>query len=308
MDTISVGAVIAFAMECYEEGVLSESDTGGRPLRFGDHDAMLWLIEEIGYRRGIGRVLSKGVRLAAQEIGKGAERFAFHIKGQEIPMHDPRGKTGVGLGYATSATGADHLRIPHDTAFQGQGALLLRPLGIQEAVDPLSLDDQKVRFFASAQKVLSLYNSLGVCNFVAAPVFSLSFEKLTEAVEAITGWKTSLWELLRIGERAINMARIFNIREGISVDEDRLFRRMYEPLPAGALEGKRIDATAFKRALGLYYEMMDWGRDGMPSERKMADLDLSWVQYLSQNAKPHQSIIDGRQSKFQAGGEHQCKP
>ena len=276
LDTISTGALISFAMECFEEGILKEADTGGRSLRFGDAGAMLWLVDEIANRRGLGAILAKGVKRAAQEIGRGAERFAFHIKGQEMAFHDPRGKTGVGLGFAVSPTGADHIEAPHETPFQAAGPLLgqLAPLGILEPIEPLSLKPDKVKAFAILQRVWSLYNSLGVCNFVAAPLFALTFERLVEAVKAITGWETSLWELLRVGERAITLGRLFNVREGIGPEEDRLIRRFHEPLPGGPLQGKRIDPEDFQEALALYYEMMGWDAQGRPTRGKLADLGL----------------------------------
>jgi aldehyde:ferredoxin oxidoreductase len=279
MDTISAGALIAFAMECFERGILTTSDTDGTDLVFGNSKAMLWLLEAIGHRRGLGDLLSQGIRRAARGIGRGAEEFAFHIKGQEIPMHDPRGKTGVGLSFALSPTGADHIEAPHETPFQATGALLdqIAPLGILEPIDPLSLGPDKVRAFAIFQRVWSLYNSLGVCNFVAAPLFALTFPRLVEAVGAITGWETSLWELLRIGERAINMARVFNLREGIGAEEDRLFRRLHEPLERGPSAGACIDPEAFGQAVRLYYEMAGWDSHGRPTQGKLADLGLTWI-------------------------------
>lgn len=279
MDTISVGAAIAFAMECCEEGILTDRDTGGRAVRFGDAGAMLWLIEEIGNRRGLGDLLAQGVRRAAQEIGRGAEELAFHIKGLEIPMHDPRGKTGVGLSYALSPTGADHIEAPHETPFQAPGPMLERcaPLGILEPVDPLATGPEKVAAFITLQRVWSLYNSLGVCNFVAGPVYAMTFARLVEAVQAITGWDTELWELLRVGERAIHMAKVFNLREGIGPEEDRLFRRLHEPLPSGPLQGTMIDPEAFQEAIKIYYEGMGWDLAGRPTRGKLAEIGLSWL-------------------------------
>ncbi len=279
MDTISVGAAIAFAMECYEEGILTDGDTCGRAIRFGDAQAMLWLIEEIGNRRGLGDILSQGLRHAARQIGRGAEGLAFHIKGLEIPMHDPRGKTGVGLSYALSPTGADHIEAPHETPFQSPGPMLERcsSLGILEPIDPLSTGPEKVSAFITLQRVWSLYNSLGVCNFVAGPVYAMTFPRLVEAVQAITGWDMDLWELLRVGERAVHMARVFNIREGIGQEEDRLFRRLYEPLPSGPLQGAKIDPEAFREAIHIYYEGMGWDSSGRPTRGKLAEIGLSWL-------------------------------
>jgi aldehyde:ferredoxin oxidoreductase len=278
LDTISTGAAIAFAMECFEEGILKEKDTEGRSLRFGDTDSMLWLIKEIGHRRGLGDLLAEGVRKAAEKIGHGAENFAFHIKGQEIPLHDVRGKIGMGLGYALSPTGADHNEATPDSRYQAPGQFLdlLAPLGILEPMDSRSPSADKVRAFSILQRVWNLYNSLGVCLFTAAPFFTgaLPFSKLVDAVTAITGWETSLWELLRAGERANVMARVFNAREGIGPEEDRLFRRMHEPLGAGPYKGETIDPVAFRDAVHLYYEVSGWDDQGKPTPGKLVDLGL----------------------------------
>ena len=136
LDAISAGNVTAFVMECFEEGVLTAGDTGGREIKFGDADGMLWLIEQIVQRRGIGDTLAEGIQVAAGKIGRGAERYAFTIKGNDLPLHDGRGKTGMALGFALSSTGADHIETPHDPVFQGEGVMKLAPMGLLNPVDP----------------------------------------------------------------------------------------------------------------------------------------------------------------------------
>ncbi len=152
LDVVSTGAVIAFVMECFENGILTEMETGGRALRYGDADAMIWLIEQIASRSGLGDVLAEGVKRASEKIGRGAEKFAFHIKGQELAFHDGRGKTGMAMGFALSPTGADHIETPHDVAFQGEGVSKLYPMGLYDPVDPLKTDEAKMRFFVIGQK------------------------------------------------------------------------------------------------------------------------------------------------------------
>ena len=277
LDVIGTGAIIAFAMECFEEGILTEADADGHSIRFGDAEGMLWLVDKINTREGIGDILARGVKRAAEKIGKGADRYAFTIKGQEIPMHDPRGKTGVGLSYALSPTGADHVETPHDGSFVGDGLGFIKPLGVLEAPVPDTLDEAKVRFFKQGQLAWSLNNLLGICNFVSAPVLALKYEKLEEAVRAITGWETNLYELMRATERSEVLMRVFNNREGFGPDEDKLFRRLHEPLPAGPSEGKRIDREDLKKALQLYYEMMGWDENGKPTRAKLIDLNLDWL-------------------------------
>lgn len=276
LDVISTGSVIAFAMECFEEGILTEEDTGGQPLRFGDSDAMLWLIEEIAHRRGLGKILSNGVKKAAELIGKGSEKFAFHIKGQEMPLHDGRGKTGMAMGFALSPTGADHIETPHDTAF-AENITNLLPLGILEPIKPLKTDLDKVRFFSLGQKAWGINNCYGICNFCSVPIHALTFERLVEAVRAITGWNTSLFEIMRVSERSNVMARVFNNREGFGPKEDRVIRRWHEEMPAGPLKGQRIDPKEFQDAIELYYELSGWDNEGKPTRGKLVDLDLGWL-------------------------------
>ncbi len=279
LDTISTGALVAFTMECFESGILTEADTDGKTYRFGDADAMLMLVEQIGLREGFGNLLADGVRIAARKIGRGAEKAALHSKGQEAAMHDPRGKTFLALSYSLSPTGADHIEAQHEPPFQMKSPLLdqLAPLGILEPLNPFSMGPEKVRAFTVMQKVWSLYNSIGICNFVAAPMFALSFPQMVDSVRAITGWDTSLWELLRVGERANVMARMFNLKQGIGSDQDTLPHRFFEPMPSGPIKGKRIDLEEFNKMVSLYYEMAGWDKEGRPTAGKLADLGLEWL-------------------------------
>ncbi|MFC1886009.1 aldehyde ferredoxin oxidoreductase family protein [Thermodesulfobacteriota bacterium] len=277
LDAIGVGAIIAFVMECFEEGILTEADAGGRKILFGDTEGMLWLVDQINERKGIGDILAQGVKRAAEKIGKGADRFAFTIKGQEIPMHDPRGKTGVGLSYALSPTGADHIETPHDSAFVGDAVNFIKPLGLLDPVDPVALDEAKVRFFRMGQLSWSMNNTLGICNFVAAPLLALKYEKIVEAVRAITGWETNLWEIMLAVDRSHVMMRVFNNREGFGPEDDRLFRRLHEPLPSGPSEGKRIDEKDLEKAVKLYYQMAGWDENGAPTRAKLWEMNLEWL-------------------------------
>jgi aldehyde:ferredoxin oxidoreductase len=285
LDTISAGVAIGFAMECYENGILTKADTEGVEFRFGNADAMIKGLEWIAFRKNrLGDLLAEGVKIAAEKIGKGSGKYALHVKGQELPMHDPRGKTGQGLSFALSPTGADHVEAPHDTPFAAPGPMLGRiaPLGLLEAVPTRDLGPKKVRNYTYLQFVWSLYNSLGVCNFVAGPVWALPLNKLVDVVSAITGWETSLWELLKAGERTVTMARVFNLREGFGRKDDTLPDRLFEPLESGPLQGKGIDRQEFQEALTLYYEAMGWDpKDGVPTAGKLAELNLYWLdEYL----------------------------
>jgi aldehyde:ferredoxin oxidoreductase len=264
-------------MECYEHGIITREMTGGLELTWGNADAVIQLVHLIGKREGIGRLLGEGVRRAAAELGGGAERFALHVKGQELPMHDPRGKKGLSLAYALSPTGADHMEAPHDPLYAGfhpQGHPL-GVLGLIEPLDPLVLDARKVRAFFETQKVWSFYNSVGMCDFVGTPLNTLELEPLVNYVNSVTGWNMSLYEAMKVGERNNTLARLFNCREGFTPADDGLPQRMFEGIGNGPLKGQRIDPAEFAAARRVYYEMAGWDPEtGQPTGAKLAELGV----------------------------------
>ena len=277
LDSISTGAVIAFAMECYEHGIITKEMTGGIELTWGTADAVVQIVHLIGKREGIGRLLGEGVKRAAAELGSGAERFALHVKGQELPMHDPRGKKGLSLAYALSPTGADHMEAPHDPLYAGFHAQghPMGVLGLIEPLDPLTLDAKKVRAFFETQKVWSSYNSIGMCDFVGTPLNGLELEPLVSYINAVTGWNMSLYELMKVGERNNTLARLFNSREGFTPDDDTLPPRMHEGIGNGPLKGQSIDRDEFLAARRTYYQMAGWDPEtGQPTAAKLAELGL----------------------------------
>jgi aldehyde:ferredoxin oxidoreductase len=278
LDTISTGGLISFAMECYEKGILTQKETSGLELQFGNTEAMIRMVEMIGEREGLGDILAEGMLSAAEKFGKGAEEFAIHVKGMPVPLHEPRGKVGVGLGYAVSATGPDHMEYPHDPFWATEaGIAMLRPLGILEPVDVFDFGSQKIRIFVYLQQYWNLLNSLGVCMFTAKPFGPQTFNGIVDYVKAVTGWETSLFDLLKVGERHANMARIFNLREGFTARDDTLPARFFQPMEGGTLKGKRIDREEFSKGLETYYEMMGWDPEtGVPKKTKLSELDLDW--------------------------------
>ncbi len=279
LDTISTGNLIAFAMESYQNGILTKSDTDGLDLRFGNTGAMVRMLEMIAKREGLGDILAEGIRPAAEKFGNGASDFAIHVKGQPAPFHEPRGKVGVGLGYSISPTGADHMEVPHDTFWTSEaGIALLRPLGILEPVDIFDLGPKKVRLFVYLQQYWNLLNSIGICMFTAKPFGPFTLNGIVDYVKAVTGWETSLFDLLKVGERHSAMARMFNVREGFTVQDDVLPDRFFQPMEGGTLKGKNIDKEQFLRAMETYYEMMGWDPEtGIPKGGKLAELDLDWL-------------------------------
>ncbi len=280
LDTISTGSTIAFAMECFENGLLTLEDTGGLELRFGNDRAMIQLIHQIATREGIGDLLAEGSRRAAEQIGGGSEHFAMQTKGQEMAMHEPRGKASLALAYALSSTGANHTEAPHDFLFQpgAFGVKDMAELGILEAVAPRYLGPEKVRQFAYMQMTWQVFNTLGMCIFTAGPGKLLKMSQVAEALAAATGWDTNLWEVMKLGERTITAKRAVSVRQGISRSDDHLPERMFEPLEGGLLKGKALDRAEFERALNLYYGAFGWDPStGIPTAGKLNELGMAWV-------------------------------
>lgn len=288
LDTISTGVTIAFAMECCEKGLL-KSDRA-KTLRFGNAETVLELCRQIAFREGLGDLLAEGVARAAKHIGKGAEEFAMHVKGQEVPAHEPRGKWLVGLGYAVSPTGADHLQAAHDTFFSRPPNVEARygftdvsdlwGFGIYQPMPATSISKDKVRMFTILQRWWSLHNVLDICIFVSSPRYRMtSLCQLGKLVHAVTGWETHAWELLRVGEIGITLARVFNVREGFGKEDDRLPNRFHMPLPyLYNSTHPGIPKHDFNMALSLYYELMGWDETGIPKTWKLIDLGIDWAE------------------------------
>ncbi len=282
MDTISTGMVIAFALQCYEEGLLTKEDTGGIELTFGNKEAVLRMIEKIAYREGLGDLLSQGSYIAAQKIGKGAEKFIYQVKGQEIPMHDPRLKTGVGLQYALSDYGADHMKAAHDPFFKDKDSVGIKEmevLGILEPVSPTDIGEKKVALFKLLDIYWTVFDILGVCDFGYVPRSVGTMEELLEIIRSTTGWRTTWFELMKVGERSINMARIFNHREGFTSQDDTLPEVFFHNFKNGPLDGQgAINKEDFQEAVRLRYQMMGWNPDtGIPTPTKLIELGLDWL-------------------------------
>jgi aldehyde:ferredoxin oxidoreductase len=284
LDSISTGATIAFAMECFEHGLIDLNTTGGIDLRFGNAEAMLQMIEQIAHRQGFGNVLAEGSRRAAEQIGGEAHLFAMQVKGQELAMHEPRGKYNVGMGYAISEIGADHLVVAHDPAFANPESIQFksaRGLGIQKALPSRSLSDDKMELFYILEKWGSLEKVIGYCFFGPSPRSFIPVEDVIFSIEAATGWKISMEQALEIGERATNMARIFNLREGFSRVDDTLPERLFQGLENGALQGQAMSRPEFEQALTSLYQIKGWDpHSGIPTQERLEALSLGWASDL----------------------------
>lgn len=281
LDAISTGACIAFAMECFEHELIGLAETGGLELRFGNAAAMVRMVELIARREGLGNLLAEGVRRAAEVIGGDAHYFALHVKGQELPMHDPRGKVSVGLGYAINEAGADHLTAFHDTIFQNPASVTFRgaiPLGLTEALDARDLSSKKVAQYALLENWSSAEKVVGLCYFGPAPRSYIQVEDVLSAVRAATGWELTVADLLRIGERATNLARVFNVREGILRKDDTLPARLFSPLESGKLAGVAMPRADFERAMTDLYILKGWDPvTGVPTRERLRALEIEWA-------------------------------
>ncbi|KXA88716.1 hypothetical protein AKJ57_06430, partial [candidate division MSBL1 archaeon SCGC-AAA259A05] len=282
LDTISTGSSIAFAMECFEKGIIDEEDTGGIKLEFGHSDAMLKMIEKIANREGLGKILGDGVKRAGEKIGEESKKFVVEGKGEELAMHDGRTKGMVGFGYAVGPLGGDHVVVEHDSDFNQSAPETFveqaKPLGLLERIELTGMNPRKMRHFCYLEKVFSFMDSLGLCVFTFAPVRSFTFDRLVQTFNAITGWNSSLWELMKQGEKRINMFRAFNVREGFTREDDTLPDRMFEPIKNGNMQGTSVSKENLEAMKELYYNMRNWDPEtGKPKKAKLIELDLEWV-------------------------------
>jgi aldehyde:ferredoxin oxidoreductase len=308
LDTISTGATIAWAMECFEKGLLTAADAGGFTTQFGDHEGMLKLIEMIALRQGFGNLLAEGSSCAAKAVGKGTDALSMSVKGQEFAMHEPRSKMGLAYHFALSPTGADHIQAEHDGAFDPNltgythkadaPSFFMEqtyPLGMLAPVPSLSAAEDKARMFFILQHHFSFMDVLDICVFTTAPVRITTFDEITKIVQAVTGWNISFWEIMKAGERGVTMARCFNLKHGLTTRDDYLPERMYQPAKGGPQEGSFIPKEVFADGVRLYYEMNGWDRQtSVPTQGKLIELGLDW---LREDMRKRQNELQCQQEK-----------
>lgn len=279
LDTITTGGCIALAMECFEKGLIDSRDTDGIDLVFGNGDAVVQMVEKIARREGLGAILAEGPLRAAQRIGGGAEAFAVQVKNQTYPAHEARFKRGLAISYAVSPTGADHQHALHDAGlnhltedgFLANGTL--RAMGLLDPIELESLGIDKVR--AVRQQMISqvMNNCVSICNFI-----SWGLDDTVALVRAATGWDVSAYELLALGERVLTLARVYNMREGLTAADDEPAERTYEPTRNGVLSHGGLDREALRAAIHDYYGLMGWDREtGIPKADTLHALNASWA-------------------------------
>ena len=275
IDTISTGGAIAFAMECYENGLISKDDTDGIELTFGNTEAMLQLVEKIGRREGIGDLLAEGSARAAEKIGKGAEAFSIQVKNLELPMHEPRLNKALALGFMVNPHGADHCSNMIDIAFndQSDNPTVTVPDAVPLGLSSAPFDDigpKKIALLKVVQLKKIIFDSLALCQFLP-----YSYEQAADVTAAVTGWNTSVMEQLRAAERMLTMARMFNVRQGLTDEDDKLPSRFFSPTKAGALSSTSLDPEQLDKAKQYYYTIMGWDSKGVPTPEKLEELGIS---------------------------------
>jgi aldehyde:ferredoxin oxidoreductase len=276
LDTISTSHMIAFAMICYEKGLITTKDTDGLEVKWGDPDVVIKLVEKIAKREGFGDLLAEGVRRAAEKIGGEAPKIALHVKGLEMPYHDPRAGKTQAIEYGVSNTGMDHFHAHETLDVECYGADLgLIPFGLPDpkTIDRFSEDPSKASIAKLVMDWGTVADALVICKF--HQYVNLGPDKYAKLLSLATGWKIDGWELLKIGDRIFNLARAFNVREGIRRKDDMLPPRIMQPATTGSTKG--VGITNYEAMLNEFYKLEEWDENGIPKPEKLKRLGLDDV-------------------------------
>jgi aldehyde:ferredoxin oxidoreductase len=275
MDTVSAGVSVGFAMECYEKGILTNEQTGGLELKFGDGELVVNLMEKIAKREGVGDMLAEGSRAMSQKLGQGSEKFAMQVKGLELPAYDPRAAKICGLGYATANRGGDHITgYVQGPTFIDTPFLVIDESKIEDAFSEDHPQEAKV--LVDQENALTFFDLAGCCKFMG---MLLKAEEWVDLVANATGWEFGVDDFRKTGERVYNLIRAYNVREGITRADDSLPARLHEdPLPEGPAEGQVLSLEKFNNYLDAYYDFRGWDKEtGKPTLEKLEQLGLSNV-------------------------------
>ena len=275
MDGISIGVVVAFAMDCYENGLITKEQTDGIDLRFGNAEALIAIIHKIGKREGwLGNALAEGVARAAEIIGNGAEKYACHIKGLELPGYDLRTLKTAALGFSVSFRGACHLR---NGAYSPD---------VKGKVNRFKIEAGRGKMIADESKMYNIIDSLIVCKFSRGTYYD-GWKDLANYYTLATGIPMTPEEMAKDGDRIENLARLFNIREGKGT-------RKYDTVPwkikncpvpdEGPAKGVAVNEEELQIGLDDYYAVRGWTADGVPTVEKLKELGLGDLAYIAENA------------------------
>jgi aldehyde:ferredoxin oxidoreductase len=261
-------------MECFENGILTAEDTGGLAYRWGDGDLLVRSVESIAKREGFGDVMAEGVARMTARFGPASQPFNLTVKGQELPMHEPRLKHALGVGYAVAPVGADHMMNMHDTVYSSDGGGLRRVrTAMAEPIGPVPrdvLNEDKMQIFLHEVNWKHAQDCALTCHF-----YCYDYEHVAEALSGVTGVEYGIHDVLAIGARAQTLSRLFNLREGFTEADDKLPRRVMEAFDEGPLAGVEITEEDFDWARRRYFELMTWDPEtGAPTEECLHKLGL----------------------------------
>ncbi|MEM7798606.1 MAG: aldehyde ferredoxin oxidoreductase family protein [Chloroflexota bacterium] len=291
VDTISCGATISWAMECFENEVINIEETGGIDLRYGNAEAMIEMLKLTLNREGFGDVLALGSEQAADRLGKGHE-YLLTVKGQELPAHMPHVKRSLSLIYAANPFGADHQSHEHDPMYHPKiyagkpddpedraPKRFLEPIGLTNPQPNKVLNDAKVEFTLKTQYTYSAADTISVCQFVYGPGWQLyGPQHMAELMAATTGWDVDVDEIQEIGQKRLNLMRAYNAREGLARDADTLPKKLYnKALEGGRSEGILLERGELEQALDSYYDQAGWDVNGVPTRATLESLEMGWV-------------------------------
>jgi len=265
LDTISMGVTLAFACECFEKGLLTEKETGGKVLRFGDSALIAALVQDTARRRGFGDLLAEGSYRLAEKIGKGSQDYLYCFKKVEVAGHSARALKGMSVGYATATRGGSH----HDA----------RPTLQYMGEYDRTKSDRQALFAVKTQNFTALNDSLTQCRFASERGYGGTInENYARMINSVTGWNLSLAEVEKAGERIYNLERAFNCREGIRRKDDTVpVRTLTQPIPGGPSKGMYTPPAEFEAMLKEYYQLRGWDGNGLPTLGKLKELGLEEI-------------------------------
>lgn len=269
LDTISTGSTIAFAIECYQNHIITSKDTDGIELNWGNHRAIVALTEKMAKREGFGDILADGSKAAAEKIGKGAEKYAMHVRGQELPCGDPRGMPSKAAVLITGAAPGQHMRGSVKWVESGLG-----PQGMEFPPLEKYTYSGKGQIDAWMRKYYHAVEAAGIC---LLGDWGLSVDSILNQLAAVTGQEYSLEELLKVGERIACCSQAFNVREGLKPADFKLPARVtgHPPLKEGPNANVTLDVANMVKE---FFEAMEWDAEtGKPSKKKLDELDLEGV-------------------------------
>ncbi len=270
LDSISAGNTVGFSMECYEKGILTKEDTGGIDLNFGDADLIVDLVPKIGKREGIGDLLAEGTRNMANKLGKDSIKFAMQVKGLELPAYDSRAAKITGLAYATANRGGDHMAAwIEGPAFLSMPFMLIEDADVG---DPIQEIPEKTFILKDLEDGFGVFDAIGGCKFMG---IVLSADDWASLISKLLGYDYTAADFRKTGERIFTLAKIYNIREGLTRADDTLPDRLLEePLPEGPAKGQTVNLDPL---LDAYYEFRGWDKNGIPTKEKLKELGLDWA-------------------------------